>query len=98
MRIVPGSNGTAGAAEPPQRLALDREEWELVWALREVPAGGLKSSTVRLLREIVDFVGHPACAESQADGVPCTSVSKDCTQCQKVDALLGLLHETLQLR
>lgn len=81
-----------------QRALLDRDEWDLVWALREVPAGQLRSSTLRLLREIVDFAGHPSCAEAQADGVPCTTVARDCTQCQKVDALLDLLHESLESR
>jgi hypothetical protein len=98
MRIVNGSNEAAGAAQAPPRRALDRAEWDLVWALREVPPGELKRSMVALLREIVAFVGHPTCAESQADGVPCSSVSRECTQCQRVDALLGLLHDSLQSR
>jgi hypothetical protein len=95
MRSV---TGTPGAAAEPQRVALDPDEWDLVWALREVPAGGLKTSTMRLLREIVGFAGHPSCAEAQADGVPCATVAGDCAQCQKVDALLALLHESLESR
>ena len=94
MRILNGPETQAEGAS--QRALLDRDEWDLVWALREVPAGGLKDATVRLLREIVAFVGHPSCAQSQADGVPCTSVSSECAECRKVDALLGMLHDSLR--
>lgn len=98
MRMVTGSEGVAGGADAFQRLSLDRDEWDLVWAMRDVPPGGLKTAMVRLLQEIVAYVGHPCCAESQADGVPCSTVAKDCAQCQKVEECLGLLHEALHLR
>jgi hypothetical protein len=95
MRIV---SGQLTPPEQRQRLSVDQSEWELVWALRDVPAGPRKDILTQLLRDIVSFVGEPGCAESQADGVPCSSPSTDCAKCRRVDSCLALLHETLHFR
>ena len=97
MRIVVRSQPSPAAPADTQRLALSRPEADLVWRLREVPEGAVKDTLLRLLGDIASFVGHPACAESQADGVPC-AVTRDCGECQRVDACLALLHETLHSR
>jgi hypothetical protein len=81
-----------------RRVSLAADEWELVWDLREVPSGPRKAALMQLLRDIVSFVADPGCAEAQADGVPCSSVSSECAQCRRVDACLALLHETLHFR
>lgn len=95
MRIV---SGQPAPAVEQQRLSVDQAEWDLLWALRDVPSGPRKDILMQLLRDIVSFVGEPGCAESQADGVPCSSPSTDCAQCRRVDSCLALLHETLHFR
>jgi hypothetical protein len=45
----------------------------------------LRALPVERLRELVaaldELVGSPACAEAQADGVPCLSAANDCARC-----------------
>lgn len=84
MRIL---NGQTVASEEER---LDRGEWELMWALRDLPPGPRKQSLMQLLHAVVDFVSDPGCGEAQADGVPCATASSDCAQCRRVD---GCLHE-----
>lgn len=96
MRIVNGQERSPQAE--PRRVALAADEWELVWDLREVPSGPRRAALMQLLRDIVSFVAQPGCAEAQADGVPCDTVTSECAQCRRVDACLALMHETLHFR
>lgn len=74
-------------------VALTPEEWRLVSGLREVPPSDLRRRVLRLFAAVLDFVREPRCAESQADGVPCTTPDGSCEQCLHVDGLLDALTE-----
>jgi hypothetical protein len=80
----------------PLRLALSRQEWDLLWTVRAVAPGALKDSLMRLLMAVAEFVREPGCAEAQADGVPCDSASSDCEQCRRVTARLERLSVSLR--
>jgi hypothetical protein len=73
-------------------------EWRLVQALRALPAGICRDRLWELLGELTDFVGQPACAEFQADGVPCPSARSDCSQCARVATVLARLRAELDER
>jgi hypothetical protein len=73
-------------------VKLDRGEWKLISALRDVPASPLRDLMQAMIAELTEYVKEPGCAEMQADGVPCASPSADCEQCQKVRSLLESLR------
>ena len=77
------------------RTMLSSTEQQLLSALREIPEGQLKARLETFLVELAEFVSHPACAEVQADGIPCGDVSADCEQCLMLEKMLGTLHATL---
>ncbi len=76
---------------------LSPEEWQLVSVLRDLPPSQMRDRFFALLGELLQFVAEPACAEMQADGVPCASSRVACDQCKKVteilDALRARLHQ-----
>ena len=45
-----------------------------------------------LFGELLKFAADPKCAESQGDGVPCTSTAMDCESCRRVTDLIDLLR------
>jgi hypothetical protein len=44
-----------------------------------------------------DLVGSPACAEAQADGVPCPSAANDCARCRLARTALGAVARRLDV-
>lgn len=80
----------------PIKAYLDGDEWRLILALRDLPPSPLRDRLWELLRELVAFVQQPACAEMQADGVPCENPQAACDQCLAVTALLEGLRTRLQ--
>lgn len=74
------------------QVTLTPEEWTLVSGLRSVPASPLKERIDALLGELLKFAADPRCAESQGDGVPCTSTAMDCESCRRVTDLIDLLR------
>lgn len=72
-------------------VTLSKTEWDLVSALRAIPASPLKERLDHLLAELVKFGTDPRCAESQADGDPCVSTRGDCESCRKVTDLIDTL-------
>lgn len=77
---------------------LGGSEWRLVQALRALPEGPCRERLWELLGELTDFVRLPACAEFQADGVPCPSAQSDCSQCARVATVLARLRDELAER
>jgi hypothetical protein len=71
---------------------LTTEEWDIVCRLRDIPEGGLREQLLRLLLDLTGFAAAPACAEMQADGVPCASAGTCCDECQRIVACLAHLH------
>jgi len=74
---------------------LTAEEWRLVSRLRDVPEGPLRERLGELLDELLTLVRDPRCAELQADGAPCPSVTTACEPCQQVASLLTSLRRQL---
>jgi hypothetical protein len=74
------------------QVTLTPEEWKLVSALRGIPESPLKERLDALLGELTKFAADPKCAESQADGVPCTNTNMDCDSCRKVTDLIDFLR------
>jgi hypothetical protein len=74
---------------------LTAEEWRLVSRLRDIPDGPLREHLGSLLDELMTVVRDPRCAELQADGAPCPSVTAACEPCQQVAALLASLRRQL---
>jgi hypothetical protein len=81
-------------------LTLTSTEWGLIWRLRDVAAGGVKEevmdAVMDAVREVLDLVLEPRCAEAQADGVPCVAAILDCAQCQRVRERLGRVRAALR--
>jgi hypothetical protein len=78
--------------------ALSEYERKLVLALREVPDSPLRTLYTQLVSELTDFVSHPTCSETQADGAPCVSSDVSCDQCRKLQWLLEGLRVRLHQR
>lgn len=76
----------------PVQVTLTPKEWELVSALRNIPASPLKEKIDALLGDLVKFTADPKCFESQGDGVPCTNTNTDCDSCRKVTDVIELLR------
>lgn len=76
----------------PVQVTLSPEEWALVSSLRAIPGSPLKERIDALLGELLKFAADPRCAESQADGVPCTNTAADCESCRRVTDLIDLLR------
>ena len=68
------------------------EERRLVWALREVPEGRLRTELLFLLDELLAVARNPHCGEMQADGVPCACLGVACDECQRVLSRLRQLR------
>ena len=65
----------------PVQVTLSPAEWKLVSDLRAIPESPLKSRIDALFGELLKFAADPKCGDSQADGVPCTSVHVACAEC-----------------
>lgn len=78
------------------KVALSPWEWSLVTSLREIPEGELKSALDELIWGLVAFVREPACAQVQADGVPCASAASDCETCRRVQGVLARMSSELR--
>ena len=76
----------------PVQVTLTAEEWNLVSTLRSIPESPLKERLDALFGELLKFAADPRCAESQGDGVPCTSTNLDCDSCRRVTDLIDLLR------
>jgi hypothetical protein len=76
----------------PVQVTLSPAEWHLVSSMRAVPESPLKARLDALFGELLKFANDPKCAESQADGVPCTSTAGDCESCRRVTDLIDLLR------
>jgi hypothetical protein len=74
------------------QVTLSPEEWSLVSAFRAVPESPLKERLDALFAELLKFAVDPKCAESQADGVPCSNTAADCESCRRVTDLIDLLR------
>jgi len=70
-------------------------EKHILASIRELPEGQLRSRLEGFLVELTDFVRDPACAEVQADGIPCDTPQADCEQCQRVSELIRTLRKAL---
>jgi len=78
-----------------QDRALTAEEWALVCALREIPAGALRDTLAEVVHDLVERVCEPRCAEYQADGVSCAVLGVACERCQQVGGMLNELKAWL---
>lgn len=79
-------------AQGPHLVALDDDEWRILRGLRELPDSPLRQRLYPLVQDLVEFVTHPCCAESQADGVPCASAGAQCERCERVMRVLDSLR------
>ena len=75
---------------------LTDDEWEMVWLLRDVPAGRARVELMALVRQLVTFVASPGCSQAQADGVPCPTAHVSCDECQRVDSCLSRMRHLLR--
>ncbi|MBZ5589966.1 MAG: hypothetical protein LAO05_15530 [Acidobacteriia bacterium] len=73
-------------------VKLTPEEWHLISGLRDIPPSPLRDLMHEMMTALVEYVREPKCAEMQADGVPCSSPTADCEQCEKVRQLLTNLR------
>ncbi|MBK8595426.1 MAG: hypothetical protein IPN83_07530 [Holophagales bacterium] len=79
----------------PVQVTLTPKEWELVSALRNIPASPLKEKIDALLGDLVKFTADPKCFESQGDGVPCTNTNADCDSCRRVTDVIDVLRRRI---
>jgi hypothetical protein len=79
-------------------VLLSATEHQILTALRETPDGPLKTKLEQFLLELTEMVSNPGCAEIQADGIPCGSVTADCEECLALDKMLATLRSTLPQR
>ncbi len=79
----------------PVQVTLSPQEWDLVSALRNIPASPLKERIDALLGDLVKFAADPKCFESQGDGVPCTNTNGDCESCRRVTDVIDLLRRRI---
>jgi hypothetical protein len=77
---------------------LSATEHEVLQAWREMPDGDLKNRFEEFLVHLTRFMSEPACAEIQADGIPCDAASADCQQCLALDEMIKTLESTLPRR
>lgn len=73
-------------------VTLNQDEWALISALREVPDGPLRDALGEVVADLLRFVRFPHCAQMQADGVPCPSVTVACDECRQVMGVLDRLR------
>jgi hypothetical protein len=73
-------------------LPLGPEERRLVWSLREVPEGRLRTELVDLLDRLLASAREPRCAQMQADGVPCPCLGVACDECERAVSLFRRLR------
>jgi hypothetical protein len=75
---------------------LDERETKLLWTLRDLPPGRLRTDLLALVDELLGFAQDPRCAQMQADGVPCPSAHTSCDECQRalvrLDRIRAALH------
>ncbi len=76
-------------------MLLSSRENKILWGLRELPDGALRSMVEEFLLELTTFLRDPHCAQVQADGIPCDDPSADCEQCLKVRELIETLRHTI---
>ena len=61
----------------------------------------LRALPVERLRELMagldELVGSPACAEAQADGLPCPSAANDCARCLLARTALAAVARRLEI-
>ena len=79
----------------PVQVTLSQKEWELVSALRNIPASPLKQRIDSLLGDLVKFAADPKCFEFQGDGAPCTNTNGDCESCRRVTDVIDLLRRRI---
>lgn len=68
------------------------EQERLLRVIRQMPPEALHA----LLGDLFRLVDEPRCAESQADGVPCTSAGGACERCLRFAAFLDDVREHLR--
>lgn len=79
-------------AEKTVRVELSEREWELISAMRDLPASPLRQLLEEVMHHLVQLVRQPSCAEMQADGVPCDRPDADCEECRQLRDLLQTLR------
>ncbi len=79
----------------PVQVTLSAEEWNLVSALRNIPASPLKERIDALLGDLVKFAADPKCFEFQGDGAPCTNTNGDCDSCRRVTDVIDHLRRRI---
>jgi hypothetical protein len=75
---------------------LSPEESALLDGLREIPDCAVRDELLALLLDLIDYARHPECARAQGDGVPCTTVSLSCEQCQRVTEVFANARRCVQ--
>lgn len=76
-------------------IAVRRDEWALLAALRDLPDSRARQLATEIIREVLDAAREPHCAEMQADGVPCPTAANDCASCRQLEATLGALRRAI---
>lgn len=74
--------------------AVTLEERALLNGLRDIPGGAAWDELMALLMDLVGYVRDPHCPRAQGDGVPCTTVSLPCEDCQQVRHVLATLRQS----
>lgn len=77
-------------SEPTLRATADEQ---VVALLRALPVERLRE----LMAALDELVGSLACAEAQADGVPCASAANDCTRCLLARTALEAVARRLEI-
>jgi hypothetical protein len=77
-------------SEPASRATADEH---VVALLRTLPVEQLRE----LMAALDEMVGPPACAEAQADGVPCLSAANDCARCLLTRTALAAVARRLEI-
>jgi hypothetical protein len=76
-------------------VELSSEERRLIAGLHDLPSEAMRLRLTEVMEEVLDFVREPACAERQADGVPCQGTELACEDCREVLALLRGIERRL---
>ena len=65
-------------------IFLSAAERSLIFGLREIPESGRRARVLSVVDGLVRIAREPCCPESQADGVPCSSVHSQCETCARM--------------
>lgn len=74
--------------EPTLSVPLSPSEWQLVEAIRALPASALRDRINEVLKDLLFYVANPRCEGMGVEGFPCGDPASTCDECHQIWDLL----------